>query len=211
MEISGVILSGAGKGAFFTQVDWVVRQCEENLGYPPFPGTLNVRINNEDLAGLDRFLDISDFELVPDDPNFCSARVKKILLNGIPSAVVIPGEEVRIHEDRVLEVLSSCSLKQTLGLKDGNMVRLSWPGSKEPKRSKESGRTRQSGREKKSSDSYKAIYRFAASAAGALERYLHKKTRQTAMPVPMPVNPFTKELCATPVEANILYPLKLFR
>lgn len=126
MEISGIIHSGAGKGAYFTQVDWVVRQCQKNLGYQPFPGTLNVRIKDGDLSRLDPFLEPSDFMLVPDDPNFCAARVKKILLNGIPSAVVIPGDDVRIHEDRILEVISSCALKKTLDLKDGDLVRLTW-------------------------------------------------------------------------------------
>ncbi len=126
MEISGIIHSGAGRGAFFTQIDWVVRQCVKNLGYQPFPGTLNVRIDDQDLSNLHGFLKPSDFELVSDDPNFCSARVKKILVNGIPAAVVIPGEEVRIHADSILEVISSFSLKQALDLRDGDRVRLSW-------------------------------------------------------------------------------------
>ncbi len=127
MEISGIILSGAGKGAFFTQIDWVARQCEKNLGYKPFPGTLNVRINDKDLARLNRLLKPSDFELIPDDPNFCSAGVKKILLNGTLAAVVIPSDDVRIHDDRILEVIASCSLKQELNLMEGDVVRLSRP------------------------------------------------------------------------------------
>lgn len=125
MKISGIILSGAGKGAFFTQVDWVAVQCEKNLGYKPFPGTLNIKINKSNLSDLNRFLEQSDFKLVPDDPNFCSAQVKKILLNGIPAAVVIPDKKVRIHEENILEVISSCSLKQTLDLEDGDPVHLS--------------------------------------------------------------------------------------
>ncbi len=44
MQLTGVIHSGAGKGAYFMQLDWVVRQCEDKLGFTPFPGTLNVHI-----------------------------------------------------------------------------------------------------------------------------------------------------------------------
>jgi riboflavin kinase len=47
MEISGTIESGAGKGAYFTQVDWVVEQCREKLDLTPYPGTLNVRIEGK--------------------------------------------------------------------------------------------------------------------------------------------------------------------
>jgi len=131
MEISGVIQSGAGKGAFFTQVDWVVQQCKKMLGYRPFPGTLNVRIDDADLEKLDLFFSAVDFELVPDDPAFCAAQVKKIMLNGIDAAVVKPSETVHIHESRVLEVISSCSLKQALDLKDGDTVCLTWTSVKQ--------------------------------------------------------------------------------
>jgi riboflavin kinase, archaea type len=125
MEISGVIKSGKGKGAYFTQVEWVVRQCERLLGYRPFPGTLNVYVRDSDLYKLNQFFQETDFDLVPDDPAFCAARVKKVTVNGIASAVVLPSDDVRIHEKRVVEVISSCSLKKSLGLKDGDQVTIS--------------------------------------------------------------------------------------
>ncbi len=106
MEISGVIQSGAGKSTFFTQVDWVVRQCEQMLGYRPFPGTLNIRVDDGDVDKLDNLFSVTDFELVPLDPSFCTAQVKKVMLNGIPSAVVKPSEDINIHKDRILEVIS---------------------------------------------------------------------------------------------------------
>ena len=46
MTIIGTIHSGAGKGAFFMQLDWVVRQCELKLGFVPYPGTLNLRVRD---------------------------------------------------------------------------------------------------------------------------------------------------------------------
>jgi len=56
MEISGVIQSGPGKGVYFTQVDWVVKQCENKLDMTPFPGTLNVRIDDRTVHDLGDFL-----------------------------------------------------------------------------------------------------------------------------------------------------------
>ena len=120
--ISGIIQSGAGKGIYFTQVDWVVEQCGRMLGYKPFPGTLNVQVAGEDLKNLDLFLRESDFELVPDDPAFCSARVKRVTVNNIPGAVILPAEDVRIHGKRVIEIIAACNLKETLGIGDGDLV-----------------------------------------------------------------------------------------
>jgi len=45
--ITGKIISGIKKGAFFTQLDWVQEQCLEKLGFKPFPGTLNLEIPDE--------------------------------------------------------------------------------------------------------------------------------------------------------------------
>ena len=125
MKIFGKIQSGVGKGAFFTQVDWVVKQCEDLLGYRPFPGTLNVHICDEDLGSLETFLESTDCVLMPDDANFCAARVKKIRLNNIPAAIVLPSEDVRVHENRVVEIIAAQNLKQALGLEDGSRVTLS--------------------------------------------------------------------------------------
>jgi riboflavin kinase len=168
MEISGIIQRGAGKGAFFTQVDWVVRQCEQMLGYRPFPGTLNMRVNDSDARHLSLLTDTCDFELVPDDPAFCSAKMKKVHINGSPAAVVIPSEDVRIHDERILEIISACGIKQTLGLKDGDPVRLSWVETTAESRQM----TATNGKEQKAM--YKELYDFAASA-GALEGYVYPR------------------------------------
>jgi CTP-dependent riboflavin kinase len=123
-SISGMVQSGIGKGCFFTSVDWVVRQCKDKLGYAPFPGTLNVRVCDEDLPKLAHFLAQTDTALVPSDKTFCSAPLKKIEVSGISAAIVLPSEDVRVHDQCILEIISPCSFKQSLGLKDGDRVKL---------------------------------------------------------------------------------------
>jgi hypothetical protein len=164
-EICGIIERGTGQGAYFTQVDWVREQCRRELGYEPFPGTLNVRVKEGDLERLDAFLRDPDFELVPDDPAFCSARVKKVTVNGLPAALVIPAAGVRIHGKRVLEILASSSLKASLGLEDGDPVTVALAPGREsggPVRPDERG----------GMDPYREVYEFASSA-GALEGYVY--------------------------------------
>ncbi len=122
MELSGVIEKGAGRGAYFTQVDWVVRQCRGKLNMIPYPGTLNVRIHDESLSQLEAFLRETDVELVSEDPSFCAARVKKVHVNGVAAALVLPSEDVRIHDVRTIELIAPVNLKAHLGLKDGDAV-----------------------------------------------------------------------------------------
>lgn len=125
MVLRGIIQKGAGKGSFFTQVDWVLKQCRHMLGYEPYPGTLNVRVIDADIEHLESFLEVHDFALVPEDPAFCSAGVKRVTVNGIPAAVILPAEDVRVNERRVMEIIAACSLKNALGLDDGDCVTVS--------------------------------------------------------------------------------------
>jgi len=122
MKITGVIETGSGKGSFFVGLDWVVSQFEKQMGFKPFPGTLNVRLNEADLAEAERFFDKKDFALVPEDPTFCRAGVKRLTVNGLPAIAVFPSEDVRIHDNHVIEIIAGCHIKDTLNLKDGDRV-----------------------------------------------------------------------------------------
>jgi riboflavin kinase len=124
MKISGVIQDGVGKGAWFTQLDWVVSQCQTLLGFSPFPGTLNVLVNREDAAKLVQLKQQGDGELIPDDPAFCSARVAKVTIGGLPAAIVFPAEDVRVHGDDLIEIIAGSGLKKELGLADGDAVEI---------------------------------------------------------------------------------------
>ncbi|MCE5245557.1 CTP-dependent riboflavin kinase, partial [bacterium] len=54
---------GAGRGAFFTSLEWFRDQFHSAIGFRPFPGTLNVRICDDDLPQLNSFLAKKDHEI----------------------------------------------------------------------------------------------------------------------------------------------------
>jgi len=122
VRIRGIIESGAGQGAFFVGLDWVVAQFRQAMGFRPFPGTLNVRVWEDDPEHLERFFSHKDFELVPDNPDYCSASLRRIRINEIQAAAVFPSEDVRIHGRDVVEIIAGCNVKQSLGLQDGDTV-----------------------------------------------------------------------------------------
>ena len=63
--LKGRVVSGAKKAAFFTQLDWVLEQCSEKLGFEPFPGTLNIEILPESLLDAESIQEEKGIELVP--------------------------------------------------------------------------------------------------------------------------------------------------
>jgi len=123
LVITGKIISGAGEGAYFTQIGWVQQQCEEKLDFKPYPGTLNLEISEEYLSiveSLDQKK--TGIELISPDPNFCNARVFAVSLGEISGAIILPEEKVRVHSKNIIEIIAPLNIKASLNVKDGDSV-----------------------------------------------------------------------------------------
>jgi CTP-dependent riboflavin kinase len=117
--LSGIIVSGAGKAAYFTGLDWVRKQCGEKLHFQPFPGTLNIQLDENCLAILEDLQKKPALHLISPDPNFCNAKTLPASLQNLSVAIVMPDEAVNIHSTNIIEIIAPVSLKETLSLKDG--------------------------------------------------------------------------------------------
>ena len=122
--ITGKLIQGAKKAAFFTGLDWVKNQCREKLGFVPFPGTLNLEITTPGIRLLKDYTDEKWEELVPPDQTFCSSKILPVSLGHIKGALIQPGSEVNIHGKHVIEILAPVKLRDALGINDGEMVTL---------------------------------------------------------------------------------------
>ncbi len=126
LQITGRIKSGTGKATFFTQLDWVQRQCGEKLGFKPYPGTLNLEVAKDSHSSLRRLREEDGVELIPPDPDYCRARAIGIRLGDIAGALIIPAGEVNVHGENIVEILAPVHIKETLGLYDGDLLTISY-------------------------------------------------------------------------------------
>ena len=124
LTVTGKILSGEKKGAFFTQLDWVQDQCQEKLGFKPFPGTLNLEIKPAKILPIEALLKKHGLELVPPDSNFCTGHVYPVNIMGVGGAIVAPSEDVRIHDKNILELIAPICLKEAMDVDDGDEIML---------------------------------------------------------------------------------------
>ena len=122
MELTGKVVTGAKQASLFTQLDWVMKQCAEKLGFIPFPGTLNLEIIADDLGLISELKNEIGVELLPPEPQFCIATVLPIHIGGYEGAVVIPAEGVKIHNEKIVEIISGEKLRTALNLQDGDLV-----------------------------------------------------------------------------------------
>ncbi len=124
LVLTGKIISGAGQGAYFTQIDWVQRQCHEKLGFKPYPGTLNLEISADDLPIIESLDKGKGAELISPDPKFCNARAFPVILGEINGAIIIPEEKVRIHPENIIEIIAPLNIKAALSVIDGDNITL---------------------------------------------------------------------------------------
>ena len=122
LAITGKIVSGAGQGAFFTRIDWVQQQCNEKLGFKPYPGTLNLEISAEDLPIIESLDREKGIELISPDPKFCNGKAFPVLLGEIGAAIIIPEQKVRVHPKNIVEIIAPLNIKASLNIKDGDSV-----------------------------------------------------------------------------------------
>lgn len=122
LRLSGRIVSGVAQAAFFTQLPWVQDQCEARLGFRPYPGTLNLRLDG---ASADLMASVRNLEAVtlePPGPEFCVGKALPAIVGGLKGALLLPEERVNVHGAQIIEVIAPVSIKDALGLRDGDQL-----------------------------------------------------------------------------------------
>ncbi len=125
LKLSGRVTAGRRQGALFTQLDWARTAFISLLGIDPFPGTLNVKIEDADV--LRQWQELKTHTgspvLPPPDSEFCRARCYSVLVAGrVRAAIVYP--EVPDYPEDQLELIAPVSLRESLSLKDGDRLEL---------------------------------------------------------------------------------------
>ena len=125
-EILGRLASGIGQGRHFTQLPWAREQFAARLGIDPWPGTLNIVVDDPDAmpvwVRLRRTPGIR-MENPNDGPHDCDARCYKVLVEGrIEGAIVYP--EIDGYPPAQIEIVAEVNLRAALGVEDGDPVRL---------------------------------------------------------------------------------------
>jgi HAD superfamily hydrolase (TIGR01549 family) len=122
--LEGDIATGLGRGADFTQLEWVRRQLVELVGIDPTPGTLNLAlVDDENLARWRQWRSVPGYPLQPADPSFCSARCYAVQVAGrIPAAVLLPDVD-GYPEDKV-EVVAALPIRSYLSPTEAARLRI---------------------------------------------------------------------------------------
>lgn len=123
VSLHGVVTPGLGQGAYFMGLPWVQEGVRRLLGFAPYPGTLNVRLDREGLAVWRRVRDSGAIVLAPPPPETCGARlVPTSIAVDTEAAVIVP--DVTRYEEDLLELIAPVHIRSRLGYGDGELVTL---------------------------------------------------------------------------------------
>ena len=130
VELKGTLVSGMGEGAYYMGLKGYTKQFQSKIGYVPFPGTLNVRLDQKIHQESIKQFEILDGVKIKSfsDGKRTYGWVKCFgakLNNSINCELIIL--ERTHHDDSIIELISKSCLRKSGKLKDGSKVLITIP------------------------------------------------------------------------------------
>lgn len=124
VELKGVLVSGMGEGAYYMGLKGYTKQFKSKIGYIPFPGTLNVRldkkIHQEAIKQFETLDGVKIKSFSDGKRTYGWVKCFAAKLNSINCQLIIL--ERTHHDDSIIELISKSSIKKSGKLKDGSRV-----------------------------------------------------------------------------------------
>lgn len=128
VELTGTVTSGMGEGRHYISLPGYMEQFRERLGYEPFPGTLNVDLDEESIRARSAVSSLSGVPIdgwEDDDRTFGPATcyAATVACDGAVAGethIIVP--ERTHHDETQLEIIAPVKLRDELGVDDGTVV-----------------------------------------------------------------------------------------
>lgn len=125
VDLEGVLVSGMGEGAYYMGLEGYTRQFKSKIGYVPFPGTLNVRLDEKVYLEAKRRLDGTGGVMIngfsDGTRTYGWVRCFPAILNGTVDCMLVVLERTH-HDDSIMELISDVCIRESAGLVDGSHV-----------------------------------------------------------------------------------------
>ena len=123
-KITGYVQSGLGEGRYYISRKPYIVQFQEKLGFIPFLGTLNLRIDSRSEVALRKIRSMNGIKIEgfkTEDRTFGAVKAFHATVKDIRAALIFPERSVYSN---IIEVISSEFLRDKLGLQDGSSVEI---------------------------------------------------------------------------------------
>lgn len=125
IQLSGTVVSGRGEGSFYMTRKEYLKQFQSKIGYIPFPGTLNIKIDSKFSSNLLEDIEIFEGYKIKGFSNekrsFGWIKCFDAKLDNSISCHVIQLEKTH-HDLSVIELISKHNIRMSSNLLDGSIV-----------------------------------------------------------------------------------------
>jgi riboflavin kinase len=130
IELSGTLVSGMGEGAYYMSLKGYTKQFSTKIGYVPFPGTLNIKLDKKEhveaLRQLNSFEGIRIDGFSDGKRTYGWVKCYHCTLNGKIGCELILLERTH-HDNSIVELISETDIRKKIGLKNGSKVTIRIP------------------------------------------------------------------------------------
>jgi riboflavin kinase len=130
VELKGTLVSGMGEGAYYMGLKGYTKQFESKIGYVPYPGTLNVKldqkIHQEAIKQFETLNGVKIKSFSDGKRTYGWVKCFSAKLNNSANCELIILERTH-HDDSIIELISKTSLRKIAKLKDGSKVSIKIP------------------------------------------------------------------------------------
>jgi len=130
LEFQGIAVSGMGEGAYYMSMAGYKNQFVKKLGYTPFPGTLNIKLEDQVYVNakkeLDRYPGVFIDGFSDGKRTYGWAKCYNAIINDKVNGALLIIERTH-HGDSVIEVIAPVKIKDIVKIKDGDKVNIKVP------------------------------------------------------------------------------------
>ena len=130
VELKGTLVSGMGEGAYYMGLKGYTKQFWSKIGYIPYPGTLNVRldqkIHQESIKQFETLTGVKIKSFSDGKRTYGWVKCFTAKLNNSTNCELIILERTH-HDDSIIELISKSCIRKTAKLKDGSKVSIKIP------------------------------------------------------------------------------------
>jgi riboflavin kinase len=114
----GKVVSGLGEGQGYISMDGYRSQIRKLLGFDPFPGTLNLRLESPFALPEDEAIVISGF--ISASRSYGSCKCYPCKIGGRKCAIIRPDRSA--YPPSLIEIIAPVHLRESMNLQDGDEV-----------------------------------------------------------------------------------------
>ena len=130
LELNGKIVSGMGEGKYYMSLKGYTKQFKTKLGYIPFPGTLNVKLNDEKyiqaISDLSQHAGIKIDSFSDGKRTFGWVKCFSGRINNKIECELIILERTH-HDKSIIEFISKNYIRKSLKVRDNSSISIKIP------------------------------------------------------------------------------------